>query len=408
MKILVVDDSQHKSRKIVDFLSDTNLEISSVSVAHTAVEARRELKQTKYDLLVLDLLLPNRVGDDQKLETSLELLREISDDDSLYKPSQIIGLTAFDDAHDKAFLEFRKHSWTVLRFSESDDEWKLSLLKCAQYISNSIKREAPRDYLTDLCIVTALEKPEMKAIKSLHWQWQPDEPLDDVQFISRGSFDCEGKRYSAVATCAARMGMVSSASLATKLIELLRPRVLVMTGICAGMKGKTSGGDLILADPCWDWQSGKKAVDKSGNKRLQYSGEHISVNELVRSRFHKMSTESSLLEEIKNGYPNAPATSLRAHIGPLATGSSVLADGETITEITDQHRGLLGVEMEIYGVYFASKVASHPRPMTFAVKSVCDFADENKDDTLQSYAAYTSAEFLRRYFERYMSQLIQI
>jgi nucleoside phosphorylase len=67
-----------------------------------------------------------------------------------------------------------------------------------------------------------------------------------------------------------------------------------------------------------------------------------------------------------------------------------------------QHRKLLGIEMESYGVLAAAEESPRPQPIAFAIKSVCDFADLEKSDSFQHYAAYTSAEVLRRLVEEYL------
>lgn len=41
-----------------------------------------------------------------------------------------------------------------------------------------------------------------------------------------------------------------------------------MTGICAGHKDKAQLGDVIVADPAWDFQSGKLKFD---GKKLKWS-----------------------------------------------------------------------------------------------------------------------------------------
>lgn len=87
---------------------------------------------------------------------------------------------------------------------------------------------------------------------------------------------------------------------------------------------------------------------------------------------------------------------------PCASGPVVVADGTTLTEIREmQNREVLTLEMEAYGVYCVARKASQPQPITFSIKSVCDFADPRKNDAMQKYASYTSAmttfEFLRRH-----------
>jgi len=79
-------------------------------------------------------------------------------------------------------------------------------------------------------------------------------------------------------------------------------------------------------------------------------------------------------------------------LGPVATGAVVLEDPSTVAEIQRQHRETIGVEMEGYGVALACSEAKNP-PSCLIVKSVCDFADTDKNDSWQSFAAFTSARF---------------
>lgn len=96
---------------------------------------------------------------------------------------------------------------------------------------------------------------------------------------------------------------------------------------------------------------------------------------------------------------------MQAHL--LASGSAVLADSEALEDIKRQKRELIGIEMEVYGLYAAARAASSPRPSAFALKSVCDFADPDKKDAMQKFAAYTSASVMTELFERYGVDLIR-
>lgn len=64
---------------------------------------------------------------------------------------------------------------------------------------------------------------------------------------------------------------------------------------------------------------------------------------------------------------------------------------------------VLAIEMEIFGVYYASKWAIRPRPIFMALKSISDFANPAKADDYHKYASYTSAKafelLAKNYFE---------
>lgn len=87
------------------------------------------------------------------------------------------------------------------------------------------------------------------------------------------------------------------------------------------------------------------------------------------------------------------------------SGSSVLADASIVDQIKAQHGSLLALEMEAYGLLLAGLTAPSPRPLAFSCKSVCDLADEGKDDRWQAYAAFTSARSIAEFCERYMADL---
>lgn len=80
-------------------------------------------------------------------------------------------------------------------------------------------------------------------------------------------------------------------------------------------------------------------------------------------------------------------------IGPVASGASVVTDPQIVDDIVyKQDRNTLGVEMEIYGVYYAANWAMEPKPKVLALKSVSDFANSEKGDLYHPYASYTSAK----------------
>jgi hypothetical protein len=56
-------------------------------------------------------------------------------------------------------------------------------------------------------------------------------------------------------------------------------------------------------------------------------------------------------------------------------------------------------------LFAAAASADDPAPVAMILKSVCDFADPDKDDDFQAYAAYTSANLLWAFLKQYMNEL---
>jgi nucleoside phosphorylase len=407
MKILVIDDSNEKIERVIDALIGDYASRQDIDVAYTAFDGRRLMRDVQYDLLVLDILLPMRAGDAPRSETAGELLTELRDRDMYKKPRHIIGLTAYDEGVRALAPIFQEQAWTIIKFGAENSTWSEQLSRSVQWIAAVAGQKEALDYGMDVCIVTALDTPEYDAVLRIPWEWDAAGPIDDTTFARRGRFQCNGETYNAIAAHSPRMGMVTAGLLSAKLIHSVRPKYLAMAGICAGVKGRTNYGDPVLADPCWDWQSGKHVV-KEGEREFEIAPDQIPTPERIRSRWEQLRSDRQFWSDLKAEWPDSPDTDLRLRIGPSVSGSSVLADPEIVEAVKRQHRSLVSLEMEAYGVLSAARTAPCPRPTAFSLKSVCDLADEKKDDRWQSYAAYTSARSIQAFFERFMEELASI
>ena len=91
------------------------------------------------------------------------------------------------------------------------------------------------------------------------------------------------------------------------------------------------------------------------------------------------------------------------HLGPMACGSSVVANRKLLENlIHSQIQHTAGLDMESYAVVYAANHAKAPRPTPLIVKSVCDYGDSQKSDDYQKFAAYTSCQFARFVYEKYL------
>lgn len=405
MKILIVDDHPKRYQIILEDLEKIGIERGQIDIVQSANAARDCLDASSYDLMVLDILIPLRAGDEERETNSLDLITDIEGGGLNHKPRQIVGITADEQAAGKAYPVFLEHLWALVRFREDNTEWARQIVNCAEYLMKSGDSDQRRGYGVDVAIICALPTPELRAIRALNWSWQPARPIDEGTFVYDGTVACEGVNLTAVCCSPPRMGMIASSLLAAKIIDQLRPRLLIMAGICAGVPSRAQLGDVILADPSWDWQSGKRTRDKD-NTQFSAAPHQLPVPAVVRSHVEQIADDIASLRQIASNWSGASPGEFKVKPGPVASGSAVLADGEVIALIKDQQRELCGIEMEAYGVYAAGHTASSPQPLTFALKAVCDFADENKNDDYQEYAAYTSASVIDLLLRRFGSRLV--
>lgn len=51
---------------------------------------------------------------------------------------------------------------------------------------------------------------------------------------------------------------------------------------------------------------------------------------------------------------------------------------------------------------YAAENAAQPQPYALVIKGVSDYADDEKSDDYQKFAAYTSAEFAKLLYEKFL------
>lgn len=413
LKILVIDDDQRRFSFFEESVVGKFAHEKDIDIVTNARDGIQKLEKKAYDVLVVDMALPSTPwSKENSKDGGVEVLRYILEDDDLIRPHYVIGLTASVD-NDTSIAEFFADSpWVLLKIGESGVDWQSKLVSLISHAFTVKNTEASLEYGIDICILTALADPEQSALFNTDIVWDAEPSyLDSNTLIHRGALKNQnGENLSVVAGCAMRMGSVEAALLSSKLVNRFRPKILAMAGICAGMVGKVAYGDAILGSPVWDWTSSKWDRDENGNDRILPSPHYIDCSREVISRFKTLAQDFSFLAQVRQRWPaTKPKEALNAHVGPNASGPIVVADGTTLNTIkVTQNRDVIGLEMEAYGVYAAALSAGIPRPSVLSVKSVCDFADPRKNDDMQRYAAYTSAQILSEFLKRYASELCDL
>jgi CheY-like chemotaxis protein len=330
MKILIVDDEPRRYDRLVDALAEAGISRSCIDIVPSTFDARSRMEGTQYDLLLLDILIPFRVEEESDTQHSFDLLTEIQGGETLKRPRYILGITAEMEISKDVRAHFADWTWTVLEYSSSNDEWINRTVNCATFIKKDASRE--RASSIDIAILCSLAKPELEEVLRLPWHWTSARPIDDSIFIRDGYVECEGRRLTVCATSAPRMGMVSSALTAASLVSLLKPGLIVMCGICAGVRGKVHMGDVLFADPAWDFQSGKRVSDGK-NTQFAMRPHQIPAPHMIRRHMEQIRDDRASLARLGADFDGEPPGLTRVMLGPVASGSAVLADGEVVKEV---------------------------------------------------------------------------
>jgi nucleoside phosphorylase len=203
------------------------------------------------------------------------------------------------------------------------------------------------------------------------------------------------------------MGMPPASVLSMKLISHFKPKYIAMCGIAAGIKGKGNFGDILITEHSWDYNSGKLISTRDKTDHFECDPKVLTLSSHLKDKFATLKSDKKFLNEIEDKWPgNKPASRLDVHIGPVVSGSGVIQSSDFIDLLKAQNRKVIGLEMETYGVFFAANNCNEPKPHAFSIKSICDFADETKNDDYQAYAAFTSANYLYLFIKNEFSVLV--
>ncbi|AZI26674.1 response regulator [Pedobacter sp. G11] len=413
ISILIVDDSPLKIRYIKDVLIKIpSISEEEITVVNDRNSAKQALLEFQFDLMVLDINLPERFGDQPNEQGGVDFLKEINMDEEFLVPFHIIGLTEYPDLLHEHGAAFSNYLWHLVVYNESYSEWKDQLTNFTKYLVKSqaeLKAPSNNPYDYDLAVVTVLSL-ELKYVRELPWNWTEEKFKNDDNFYYTGYFFKGKRKIKVVATSTNNsMGMCAAAAISMKVINRYRPKYISMVGICAGIEGKVNIGDPIIADRVWDYGSGKHVIEKNDSNGTQVFKPYINQLPLETSlmtAFTKVIEDDLFVAEIQKKSQKKNYPMLNAKMGPFASGSAVIANESIVESIKSQHGQLVGFDMESYSIFYSATHSIKPKPIPFMIKSISDFGDSNKNnphkDEHQAYAAFTSANFFCEFASNYI------
>ncbi|MFN7900336.1 MAG: hypothetical protein ACK5N0_11855 [Synechococcaceae cyanobacterium] len=215
---------------------------------------------------------------------------------------------------------------------------------------------------------------------------------------------CRGDRCISIVTQRQlEKGLTSAAVTATKAICLWQPNFVVMTGICAGIRGAVELGDLIVATQCFEHTTGQRIEGD-----IVPAQNRIPIEIWLLDFIMALTDSVDLNPKLRSSFPHSLPQDLRSriHYGSLACGPYVVKDAAYMESLKNREYSLLGLDMESYGVALAAKICStHSRPVVpLIIKGVCDFADVSKSDDWHDYCAHASCALAMAILEEAMAR----
>jgi nucleoside phosphorylase len=357
--------------------------------------------------LLLDINLPRRASSQPEIDGGLELLRWLKARGQVYRPAYIVGITSFEESFQRAKVEFNNLIWQVMSVRLDEVGWHSQLQETIVAIAEQIRPPFVGDgvsYKSDVLVVTALNEPELTAVLRLPSDFQRIPVSHDASLYYRGRIIKDRRLLGVIAVAASDKGLSGAAIATMKGILSFWPKYVFMTGITAGVKGRTQIGDVIFADLSWDWGSGK--IKKSKRKEQFVPAPYQRrLDETIARQVKDFGRDDEFLRRVwSEATMTKPKSPPRVLLGAMASGASVLQSSDAVDRVLQQHKDVLAIEMEAFSVMFAAQTSPLPRPLPIIAKAVCDNGDGKKNDKYQEYAAYTSARVFYEFALRYLAR----
>jgi nucleoside phosphorylase len=379
MNILILEDSPTKLAALIEVIQEIGEDIKykECKVFH---DLTTELNRNVYDLIIVDLKVPLFHDNQEEYDISDRLLESLKDTDCPNFTTPTIAITQYDQLAEDHFRALNRCGITVITYSETNDEWKSPF--------HSIIQQCIPKKTYHFIILCALDK-EAEAYSDAGYD------IGD-RFLSNGII-CRNIKigaYQGLIVIPTRMGLVNSAILSARVLELYKPQLICMSGICAGIENKANIYDVIIPEICHQHDSGKWT-----NKGFIPELYEVQLNHNTKINIETIINAPDFLPAIrknitlcKNEFPlQCNTLEFNVFLAPTSSGSAVIADDEILANIKAQHRKKTAFEMESYAMYEAAR-QSELLPVFFSAKAVVDNGNEQKDDEYHRVASILSAK----------------
>lgn len=383
MRILIIEDNGTKANDVAALLRSEMASkgegLGNVDLSSNLSDAVKKISTVKYDLIVLDLMLPFLEDGLAETNAGLELLKQLRKSDSFNRDAFLVGLSAFPDELTIARHQFEAAGVLILEY-QPNGTWGLAL----SAIVDDISKRADADRL-DFVIFVALQEEKAGFFDTgLSWGTTTTVNGLNAQFATLNDRNLKGAIVQL-----RQMGLVSAVLDTALAIMAFRPNVVCMSGICAGFSSEAALGQLVVASPAWEYQAGKWS-----NAGFEIAPYQIPLRPKTRVLVDQALEMQGFLDSLELGLPpghNRPAKRMAPIVAPATTGSAVIASEERLRHIAAQHRKVAALDMETFGLYYAAHESLSDIAHFFSVKCVVDLADKEKSDDLHFYGCAVSA-----------------
>lgn len=396
LNILIVDDKLEKYEKIHSLIDSSNFPPSLfLKIDHaTSLDQFRRKLTIKYDIVILDLCIPAKTNSKAEPELGLSAIDFIYEDDNEFIPEEIFLLTSLDaDKQTISTYKLRsaKKGVKLWHYSNDFEEWSEYFIGKIKYLENSINNFKKKS--CDILIITALNEEYENFRKFSNYNWSTINFFSDFNILFS---NINGNIVYLIAID--EKGMHSAAAFCTHLYHLFSPKYIFFTGLCGAVSNCTFG-DVIIADICWDYNSGKFFDDVFVEAPNQCKLNR-NLKTQLRKFIPKYSIDSNLEGKFLDNDNNPIKIDFKIHFGPIASGGAVISSQVVRDNIKLlQNKDTLALDMESYGIFKAAEIINDSELQIVVLKSVSDLSDNTKSESYRAYASYTFTNLTEFFIE---------
>lgn len=185
------------------------------------------------------------------------------------------------------------------------------------------------------------------------------------------------------------MGQLHAAAITTDLVAKYQPKTIVLVGIAAGLERKIGLGDVVISSSLVDYELGKVGPEGLDIRWSVYPIDQLLLN---KAQNYQGTSWKDYIRTPRPGGGDATARP-QSHIGIYLTGNKVIADEKTAGALRSFWKKSVAIEMEAAGIAAMLRQLEQPPGFIVILLCICDYADAQKNDDWQAYAADAAASF---------------
>lgn len=242
----------------------------------------------------------------------------------------------------------------------------------------------------DFAFVTALPIERDALLRRLEGRERVQDDFEPLTYYrGRISVPATDEYYEVVVAMLLGMGNDEAAVSTVRVIERWRPAYVLMVGIAGGVPGKVALGDVVVSDFVYYYELARRTPKGDQRRPQQFLSDRLLYGRALSYEAGEWRSDISIA---RPGAAQADVPFPKAYFGAIGSGEKVIADARALSRLLKECPRLLAVAMEGAGVARAAAQQPHPPPF-IEVRGMCDYANEQKNDDWQPFAAEAAAAF---------------